>query len=64
MEFKNMEVEISDNDQALILLSSLPSFYTHFVDTLIYRRNSISMKIVKSSPNSSELRKKKNYERR
>ena len=58
MELKNMEVEINDENQALILLCSLPSSYTHFVDTLIYGRDSISMEIVKSSLNSSEMRKR------
>ena len=47
MQFKNMEVEINDEDQALILLCSLPSSYAHFVDTLIYGRDSIYMEIVK-----------------
>ena len=56
MKFKNMEVEINE-DQALILLCFLPSSYAHFVDTLIYGRDSIFMEIVKSSFNSSEMRK-------
>ena len=53
-----MEVEINDEDQVLILLCSLPSLYAHFVDTLIYGCDSISMEIVKSSLNSSEMRKR------
>ena len=57
MKLKNMEVKINDEEQALILLCLLPSSYAHFVDTFICGRDSISMEIVKLSPNSSEMRK-------
>ena len=36
IKLKNMKIEISDKDQALILLHFLLSSYTHFVDTLFY----------------------------
>ena len=53
-----MKVEINDEDQVLILLCFLLSSYVHFVDTFIYGRDSIFMEIVKSSLNSSEMRKR------
>ena len=58
IKFENMEVEISDEGQVLILLCSLPSSYAHFVDTLIYGCDSISMEIMKLSLNLSKMRKR------
>ena len=53
-----MKVEISEKDQALILWCSLPLSYAHFVVTLIYELNSVSIEIVKLLLNLSEMRKR------
>ena len=58
MFLKKMDVEVNDKNQAIILLCSLPSSYSNFVDTLIYGRDIISMEIVKSYINSNEKRKR------
>ncbi|GKB45592.1 hypothetical protein Tco_0896345 [Tanacetum coccineum] len=47
LDFTNIDIEIEDEDQALMLLTSLPSSYENFVETLLYRRESLTMEDVK-----------------
>ncbi|MBA0858751.1 hypothetical protein Goshw_000039 [Gossypium schwendimanii] len=44
---KNVEVHIDDEDQAMLLLCSLPPSYKSFKETLIYGRDKLSFKDVK-----------------
>ncbi|KAH1072932.1 hypothetical protein J1N35_025260 [Gossypium stocksii] len=46
-ELKNVEVHIDDEDQAMLLLCSLPPSYKSFRETLIYRRDKLSFEDVK-----------------
>ncbi|GJS82562.1 retrovirus-related pol polyprotein from transposon TNT 1-94 [Tanacetum coccineum] len=55
-DLANIDVEIDDEDQALMLLTSLPSLYDNFVETLLYRRESLTLEDVLSSFNSRELK--------
>ncbi|GKE44332.1 zinc finger, CCHC-type containing protein [Tanacetum coccineum] len=52
------EVQIEDEDQALMLLTSLPSSYENFVETLLYGRESLTMEDVLATMNSRDLKKK------
>ncbi|MFQ6670125.1 hypothetical protein Gotur_035152, partial [Gossypium turneri] len=46
-DLKNVEVHIDDEDQAMLLLCSLPRSYKSFRETLIYGRDKLSFKDVK-----------------
>ncbi|KAG8500537.1 hypothetical protein CXB51_002660 [Gossypium anomalum] len=46
-DLKNVEVHIDDEDQAMLLLCSLPYSYNSFKETLIYGRNKLLFEDVK-----------------
>ncbi|MFQ6669434.1 hypothetical protein Gotur_034680 [Gossypium turneri] len=46
-DLKNVEVHIDDEDQAMLLLCSLPPSYKSFRETLIYDRDKLSFEDVK-----------------
>ncbi|GKB01141.1 hypothetical protein Tco_0829185 [Tanacetum coccineum] len=57
LDLVNIDIEIEDKDQALMLLTSLPSSYENFMETLLYGRESLAMEDVLSTLNSRELKK-------
>ncbi|GJW26897.1 hypothetical protein Tco_0040708 [Tanacetum coccineum] len=52
-----MDTTISDEDQALLLPTSLPSSYNNFVKTLLYGQDTLKLEDVLTTLNSSELQK-------
>ncbi|KAG8367168.1 hypothetical protein BUALT_Bualt16G0044500 [Buddleja alternifolia] len=52
---ENIDVTIEDEDQALLLLSSLPKSYMNFKETLFYGRETLSLDEVQAALNSREL---------
>ncbi|GJR71641.1 hypothetical protein Tco_0489984 [Tanacetum coccineum] len=57
LDLASIDIEIEDEDQALMLLTSLPSSYENFVETLLYGRESLTMEDVLATLNSRELKK-------
>ncbi|GKD78285.1 zinc finger, CCHC-type containing protein [Tanacetum coccineum] len=52
-----IDTTISDEDQALLLLTYLPSSYENFVETLLYGRDTLKLEDVLATLNSRELQK-------
>ncbi|KAL5770852.1 hypothetical protein ACOSP7_015006 [Xanthoceras sorbifolium] len=54
MDLQNLDVNINDEDQALLLPCSLPSSYRHFRETMLYGKYTISLKDVKTTLKTKE----------
>lgn len=51
-------MKIEEEDQVIILLSSLTKAYEHIIDTILYGKETLTMTEFKSVLNSMELQKK------
>ncbi|GJS22004.1 hypothetical protein Tco_0450636 [Tanacetum coccineum] len=58
LDLANIDIEIEDEDQTLMLLTSLPSSYENFVETLVYGRESLTMEDVSGDSEFKELKKR------
>ena len=59
LDLENIDVTIDDEDQALLLLCSLPKSYSHFKETLLFGRDYVSLDEVQAALNSKELNERK-----
>ncbi|GJU64355.1 hypothetical protein Tco_1246190 [Tanacetum coccineum] len=57
LDLTNIDIEIEDEDQALMLLASLTSSYENVVETLLYGRGSLTMEDLLATLISRELKK-------
>ena len=58
LNLENVSIILDDEDMALILLSSLPDSYEHFVHTLLYGRQTLTLKDVKNALEFKDLKKR------
>ncbi|GJV09031.1 retrotransposon protein, putative, ty1-copia subclass [Tanacetum coccineum] len=58
LDLTNTEVKFEDEGLALLLLTSLPVSYEHFVDTLIYGREALTLEDVMAILNSKEIKER------
>ena len=57
LDLENIEVKVEDEDQALLLLQSLPESYSNLKDTMLYGRESITLEEVHNALLSKEMSK-------
>ncbi|PSS08126.1 Endonuclease [Actinidia chinensis var. chinensis] len=57
-DLQNLDVEIDDEDKALLLLNSLPDTYEHLTTTLLYGKDEIKFNDVSNALMNNEVRKK------
>ncbi|GKB89902.1 retrovirus-related pol polyprotein from transposon TNT 1-94 [Tanacetum coccineum] len=57
-DLANIEVKFEDEDLALLLLTSLPASYEHFVNTLLYGREDLTLEDVMATLNSKEIKER------
>ncbi|GJS02340.1 retrovirus-related pol polyprotein from transposon TNT 1-94 [Tanacetum coccineum] len=58
LDLANIEVKFKDEDLALLLLTSLLASYEHFVDTLVYGREALTLEDVITTLNSKEIKER------
>ncbi|GJW42557.1 retrovirus-related pol polyprotein from transposon TNT 1-94 [Tanacetum coccineum] len=58
LDLANIKVKFEDEDLALLLLTSLPASHEHFVETLLYRREALTLEDVMAILNSKEIIKR------
>ncbi|GKC36561.1 hypothetical protein Tco_1048945, partial [Tanacetum coccineum] len=59
LDLANIEVKFEDEDLALLLLTSLPASYEHFIDNLIlYGHEALTLEDVMATLNSKEIKER------
>ena len=61
-ELLSVDVKIDEEDNTLILLSSLPKLYDHIITTMLYDKKILIVEEVTSTLLSNEIRKMQNQE--
>ena len=63
-DLQNLDVEISDEDKALLLLNSLPDTYEHLTTTMLYGKDEVKFIDVSNALVNNEYRKKDQFDHR
>nr|GEZ71225.1 retrovirus-related Pol polyprotein from transposon TNT 1-94 [Tanacetum cinerariifolium] len=58
LDLANIEVNFKDEDLALLLLTSLPASCKHFVDTLLYEQEALTLEDVMATLNLKEIKER------
>lgn len=58
LDLENENIVLEDKNRALILLSSLPDSYEHFVDILLYGKQTLTLKDIKNALEPKDLKKR------
>nr|GEV81072.1 zinc finger, CCHC-type [Tanacetum cinerariifolium] len=58
LDLANIKIKFKDEDLPLLSLTSLPASYEHFVDTLLYRREALTLEDVMATLNSKEIKER------
>ncbi|GJR77060.1 hypothetical protein Tco_0089425 [Tanacetum coccineum] len=58
VDLANIEVKFKDEGLDLLLLTSLPASYDHFVNTLLYGREALTLEDVMATLNSKEIKER------
>ncbi|PKA62818.1 Retrovirus-related Pol polyprotein from transposon TNT 1-94 [Apostasia shenzhenica] len=57
-QLRSIDVKLEDEDEALLLLSSLPKSYDHLVTTILYDKDTLKVEKVNATLLSNEVRNK------
>lgn len=60
MDIKNIGIKLEEEDQALLLICSLPPSYENLSNSMLYGRDTIKLEDVKAALNSTELKNRLN----
>nr|GFA32166.1 zinc finger, CCHC-type [Tanacetum cinerariifolium] len=63
LDLANIKVKFKNEDLALLLLIFLPASYEHFVDTLLYGRDTLTLEDVMAILNSKEIKERSKAKR-
>nr|GEZ35363.1 retrovirus-related Pol polyprotein from transposon TNT 1-94 [Tanacetum cinerariifolium] len=58
LDLANIEIKFKDEDLALLLLTSLPASYGHFVDTLFYGQEALTLEDTMATLNSKKIKER------
>nr|GFA18478.1 retrovirus-related Pol polyprotein from transposon TNT 1-94 [Tanacetum cinerariifolium] len=61
-DLANIEVKFKDEDLALLLLTYLLASYEHFMDTLLYEREALTLEDVMATLDSKEIKERSKAE--